>query len=87
MKIKGHTPKNTPIEHMQEFYKDFDEMADDFYDGMIVTGAPVEQMPFEEVSYWEEITQIFDWARYARYLHALYLLGGASGAIPFLWGA
>ena len=53
MKIKGHTPKNTPIEHMQEFYKDFDEMADDFYDGMIVTGAPVEQMPFEEVSYWE----------------------------------
>lgn len=76
MKIKGHTPKNTPIEHMQEFYKDFDEMADDFYDGMIVTGAPVEQMPFEEVSYWEEITQIFDWARYARYLHALYLLGG-----------
>ena len=86
MKIKGHTPKNTPIEHMQEFYKDFDEMADDFYDGMIVTGAPVEQMPFEEVSYWEEITQIFDWA-YACYLHALYLLGGASGAIPFLWGA
>lgn len=65
MKIKGHTPKNTPIEHMQEFYKDFDEMADDFYDGMIVTGAPVEQMPFEEVSYWEEITQIFSWARYA----------------------
>ena len=57
MKIKGHTPKNTPIEHMQEFYKDFDEMADDFYDGMIVTGAPVEQMPFEEVSYWEEITR------------------------------
>ena len=49
MKIKGHTPKNTPIEHMQEFYKDFDEMADDFYDGMIVTGAPVEQMPFELV--------------------------------------
>ena len=41
MKIKGHTPKNTPIEHMKEFYKDFDEMQDDFYDGMIITGAPV----------------------------------------------
>ena len=63
MKIKGHTPKNTPIEHMREFYKDFDEMKDHCYDGMIVTGAPVEQMPFEEVTYWEEITQIFDWAR------------------------
>ena len=63
MKIKGHTPKNTPIEHMQEFYKDFDQIADQCYDGMIVTGAPVEQMPFEEVTYWDEITQIFDWAR------------------------
>ena len=59
MKIKGHTPKNTPIEHMKEFYKDFDEMQDDFYDGMIITGAPVEQMPFEEVNYWEEVTEMF----------------------------
>ena len=63
MKIKGHTPKNTPIEHMRQFYKDFDQMKEDYYDGMIVTGAPVEQMPFEEVTYWEEITEIFDWAR------------------------
>ena len=45
LKIKGHTPKNTPIEHMREFYKDFDTIAGDYYDGMIVTGAPVEQMP------------------------------------------
>ena len=63
MKIKGHTPKNTPIEHMQEFYKDFDDIEKDYYDGMIITGAPVEQMPFEDVSYWEEVTTIFDWAR------------------------
>mgnify|MGYP000641746025 FL=1 len=39
---------------MKEFYKDFDEMQDDFYDGMIITGAPVEQMPFEEVNYWRK---------------------------------
>ncbi|MDD2436561.1 MAG: homoserine O-succinyltransferase [Massilibacteroides sp.] len=63
MKIKGHTHKHTPVEHMQEFYKDFDDVSADFYDGMIVTGAPVEQMPFEEVNYWEEITGIFDWAK------------------------
>ena len=63
MKIKGHTPKNTPIEHMRAFYKDFDQMKSEYYDGMIVTGAPVEQMPFEEVTYWEEIMEIFDWAR------------------------
>ena len=63
MKIKGHTPKNTPIEHMQEFYKDFDDIEKDYYDGMIITGAPVEQMPFEDVSYWEEVTTILGWAR------------------------
>ena len=72
MKIKGHTPKNTPIEHMKEFYKDFDEMQDDFYDGMIITGAPVEQMPFEEVNYWEEVTEIFDWARTQAGLYHFY---------------
>ena len=63
MKIKGHTPKNTPIEHMREFYKDFDTIKREYYDGMIITGAPVEQMLFEEVSYWDEISEIFDWAR------------------------
>lgn len=63
LKIKGHTPKNTPIEHMQAFYRDFDSVCGQYYDGMIITGAPVEMMPFEEVSYWNEIVQIFDWAR------------------------
>jgi homoserine O-succinyltransferase/O-acetyltransferase len=63
MKIKGHTPKNTPIEHMKEFYMDFEVMRNEYYDGMIITGAPVEQMPFEEVSYWKEVCDIFDWAR------------------------
>lgn len=63
LKIKGHTPKNTPIEHMKAFYRDFDSVCDQYYDGMIITGAPVEMMPFEEVSYWNEIVRIFDWAR------------------------
>ncbi len=63
MKIKSHTSKNTPIEHMKAFYTDFDKMRDEKYDGMIITGAPVEQMDFEEVTYWDEITEIFDWAR------------------------
>lgn len=63
LKIKGHTPKNTPIEHMQEFYRDFDTICHDYYDGMIITGAPVEMMPFEDVSYWDEVSEIFDWAR------------------------
>lgn len=63
IKIKGHTSKNTPIEHMIAFYKNFDKIKDQKYDGMIVTGAPVEQFEYEEVSYWPEIIKIFDWAR------------------------
>jgi homoserine O-succinyltransferase len=63
IKIKGHTSKNTPIEHMIAFYKTFDKIKDQKYDGMIITGAPVEQFEYEDVSYWPELTKIFDWAR------------------------
>ena len=56
MKLKSHTPKNTPIEHMMMFYRDFAEMRQEKFDGMIITGAPVEQLEFEDVSYWDEIT-------------------------------
>ena len=59
----NHISKNTPIEHIKTFYKDFSEIEAQNYDGMIITGAPVEQMEFEEVNYWDEITSIFDWAR------------------------
>ena len=63
LKIKGHVSKNTSAEHMQAFYKEFDQIASEYYDGMIITGAPVEQLDFEDVSYWGEIKQIFEWAR------------------------
>lgn len=63
MKIKSHTSKNTPIEHMQMFYKDFELVKEQRYDGMIITGAPLEHIEFEEVSYWEEIQEIFEWSR------------------------
>lgn len=63
MKIKSHTSKNTPVEHMQAFYRNFDEMRHEKYDGMIITGAPVEQLDYEQVTYWSEITEIFDWSR------------------------
>jgi len=64
MKIKGHTPKNTPSEHMKSFYRNFDELNNQKYDGMIITGAPVEQLDFEEVTYWEEMKHILDWAEH-----------------------
>ncbi|NDP21242.1 MAG: homoserine O-succinyltransferase [Paludibacter sp.] len=63
MHMESHTSKNTPIEHLMTFYKTFDEVQQSNYDGMIITGAPVELMEFEEVNYWPELTKIFDWAR------------------------
>ncbi|MCC8142843.1 MAG: homoserine O-succinyltransferase [Tannerellaceae bacterium] len=85
MKIKEHTPKNTPIEHMQEFYKDFDEIRQSCYDGMIITGAPVEQMDFEDVTYWEEITRIFDWAR-TYVTSTLYICWAAQAGMYHFYG-
>ncbi len=67
MKMKGHTPKNTSSEHMEMFYRNFDELKDKKYDGLIVTGAPVEMLPFEAVNYWEEMKEILDWAEHHVY--------------------
>ena len=63
MKVKSHTPKNTSIEHMNMFYKDFDLLKDQHFDGMIITGAPVEHLEFEQVNYWAEMQEIFNWSR------------------------
>ncbi len=62
LQIEGHTPKNTPKDHLDTFYKTFTEIKKQKFDGMIITGAPVEHLPFEEVDYWGEISEIFDWA-------------------------
>jgi homoserine O-succinyltransferase len=61
---KTYTSKNTPEEHLISFYNTFDEIKDKKYDGMIITGAPVEQLAFEEVEYWEELKAIFEWSKF-----------------------
>ncbi len=61
--MASHKSKNTAAEHMESFYKTFEDIKDNYYDGLIVTGAPVEKMDFEEVDYWEELTQVFEWAK------------------------
>jgi homoserine O-succinyltransferase len=63
LKMKSHSPRNTPVQHMMMFYKDFEELSKTNWDGLIVTGAPVELLPFEQVDYWNELTAIFRWAR------------------------
>ena len=85
MKLKSHTPKNTPIEHMMMFYRDFAEMRQEKYDGMIITGAPVEQLEFEEVSYWNEITEIFTWAR-THVTSTLYICWAAQAGLYYHYG-
>lgn len=85
MKIKSHTSKNTPIEHMKTFYKTFHSMRDQKYDGMIVTGAPVEQLDFKEVTYWEEITTIFDWAK-THVTSTFFICWAAQAALYYNYG-
>ncbi len=85
MKLKSHTSKNTPVEHMKAFYKDFDCMRDERFDGMIITGAPVEQMDFEEVSYWDEVSGIFDWAR-THVTSTLYICWAAQAGLYHHYG-
>lgn len=85
MKLRSHTPKNTPVEHMKAFYKDFELMSDERFDGMIITGAPVEQMPFEEVSYWSEVSAIFDWAR-THVTSTLYICWAAQAGLYHHYG-
>jgi homoserine O-succinyltransferase len=60
---KTYTSKNTSAEHLETFYKVFDDVKHERFDGMIITGAPVEQLPFEEVIYWEELQEIMDWSK------------------------
>lgn len=85
MKLKSHTPKNTPIEHMMMFYKDFDEIKEQKYDGMIITGAPVETYDYEDVGYWNEITKIFDWAK-SHVTSTLYICWAAQAGLYHHYG-
>ncbi|KQO01160.1 homoserine O-acetyltransferase MetA [Paenibacillus sp. Leaf72] len=62
LRPKTHTSKNTSYEHLHAFYKTFDEISHEFYDGLIITGAPVEHLDFENVNYWEELKDIMDWS-------------------------
>ena len=85
MKLKSHTPKNTPIEHMMMFYRDLESMRNEKFDGMIITGAPVETMDYEEVTYWDEIVEIFNWAR-THVTSTLYICWAAQAGLYHFYG-
>lgn len=85
MKLKSHTSKNTPIEHMLMFYRDFEQMRNEKYDGMIITGAPVETLDFEEVTYWDEMRDIFQWAR-THVTSTLFICWAAQAGLFYYYG-
>ena len=85
LKLETHISKNTSEEHLDMFYKNLSEVKDDYYDGMIITGAPVEMLHFEEVTYWPEISSIFDWAR-THVTSTLYICWAAQAALYHFYG-
>ena len=85
MKVKAHTSKNTPIEHMKAFYRDFELMRNEKFDGMIITGAPVEHLDYHEVTYWDEISEIFAWAR-THVTSTMYICWAAQAGLYYQYG-
>ena len=85
MMLSSHKPKNTPEEHLLAFYKTFDELKDRKFDGMVITGAPVENLPFEQVNYWEELKQIMEWSK--DHVHSTFhICWGAQAGLYYHYG-
>ena len=82
---KTHESKNTPQDHMIAFYKTFDDIKSENYDGMIITGAPVEQMPFEEVEYWDELCEIMEWSK-THVTSVFHICWGAQAGLYYHYG-
>lgn len=85
LQMATHQSKNTSKKHLTTFYKTFDEIKDQKFDGMIVTGAPVELLNFEEVDYWDELCQVFKWAKKNVY-STLYICWGAQAGLYYHYG-
>lgn len=85
LQMASHVSKNTSSHHLEAFYKTFDEIKDRRYDGMIVTGAPVELLEFEKVDYWEEITEIFEWSK-THVFSTLHICWAAQAGLYYHFG-
>ena len=85
LKTSSHESKNTSKEHMIAFYKTFDEIKDEKFDGMVITGAPVEQLDFEKVDYWQELTEIFEWTK-TNVHSTVFICWGAQAGLYYFYG-
>lgn len=85
MMVSSHSARNTPQEHLLSFYKTFDELKDRKFDGMVITGAPVENLPFEEVDYWQELERIMAWSK--THVHStLHICWAAQAGLYYHYG-
>ncbi len=85
MHMKSHISKNVSQEHLLNFYKTFDELKDRKFDGMVITGAPVENMEFEDVDYWQELCQIMEWSK--THVHSTFhICWGAQAGLYYHYG-
>lgn len=85
MKLASHTSKNTPVEHMMMFYEDFGKLRHENFDGMIITGAPVETYDYEDVTYWDEMKMVFSWAR-EHVTSTLFICWAAQAGLFYYYG-
>ena len=85
MAVESHEAKNTSMSHLNKFYETFSAVKERKFDGMIITGAPVEQMPFEEVDYWEELTEIMDWTE-KHVTSTIFLCWAAQASLYHFYG-
>ena len=85
IRMTRHEPRNTSPEHMEAFYLPFEAARERKFDGLVVTGAPVEHLPFEDVTYWDELTQIFDWTQ-TNVHHTIGVCWGGMAMVHHFWG-
>lgn len=85
IQMASHVAKNTSAEHLTKFYKTFEDIKDTRFDGLIITGAPVEQMPFEEVDYWKELCEIMEWSK-RNVCSTMHICWGAQAGLYFHYG-
>ena len=81
IRMSEHETKNTAAEHMAEFYRPFQDVKDERFDGLIITGAPIEHLPYQDVTYWDELTEVFEWTQ----THVHQTFGVCWGGMAMLW--
>ena len=85
LQVESHVPKHTSAEHMLSFYKVFSDVSDENFDGMVITGAPIENLPFEQVTYWDELCRIMEWSK--SHVHSTFhICWGAQAGLYYHFG-